>query len=776
MIKLRKPLELKCSSSMMKFDDSLEKRIEANYGLISAVIRREELLHLLMEEPEELAPVQITTLVENVSVKNQNEITVKLLNQLMNRILVLGEGNVTYQDNAYITQVLGKLGIHDVSRFISRMRSSMEELRTQRELARLYQNRKDILKKSRSEEYLEENELNEENYLYEKIFQKLHTMEIYQSVNQFNSYQGNNSLISHDEFTMSEQYRSMMNLQFAKEKEEALNENGVSAEYQNFYERKENDSHSITKDSIITEILEAGIYNLIYHMFAVRLKSIEQESRCRWYDTGYEICNTIRNTLERYRYYHEEKVSEKTEAEEKTLEKQRELQRYELQLLKSLTRETGQTETIRDLAEAQVISGTDERKEPADMEILLEETEEETGETKETELPVKEVISQEVTIKEVPGEKAEEAELPAKETSMQEITVEKILQESSVQKNYTADKEKTMQEALRILQRTENENVVENRNNNAEMAEQILEHYRERENTETQYIESGEIQKNNFVTEKREVEHKIPEHYSEKKNAETEYRKKDNLVTEKTEKTERTEIQREETKSITEMNTGTNTEQKDWEEQKEIQREITGEVIQDLKDLVQVQRENRNIKSGSTTGEAVQVLMENREEMHEILEHYNEKPAFRQWNEVTKHQVSEILKELTAEIKEEEGYKTVIPVSDISQSYQIHKKTEFIYPQSRNETEEEGQRIPETVIRNQTNISETNYYRKNIEAGKVQETNTYQAGERETERKDIKVIHEMIQTNVQKEVNHIADQVYKKLERKLQNERKRRGL
>lgn len=362
MIKLRKPLELKCSSSMMKFDDSLEKRIEANYGLISAVIRREELLHLLMEEPEELAPVQITTLVENVSVKNQNEITVKLLNQLMNRILVLGEGNVTYQDNAYITQVLGKLGIHDVSRFISRMRSSMEELRTQRELARLYQNRKDILKKSRSEEYLEENELNEENYLYEKIFQKLHTMEIYQSVNQFNSYQGNNSLISHDEFTMSEQYRSMMNLQFAKEKEEALNENGVSAEYQNFYERKENDSHSITKDSIITEILEAGIYNLIYHMFAVRLKSIEQESRCRWYDTGYEICNTIRNTLERYRYYHEEKVSEKTEAEEKTLEKQRELQRYELQLLKSLTRETGQTETIRDLAEAQVISGTDERK------------------------------------------------------------------------------------------------------------------------------------------------------------------------------------------------------------------------------------------------------------------------------------------------------------------------------------------------------------------------------------------------------------------------------
>lgn len=102
-----------------------------------------------------------------------------------------------------------------------------------------------------------------------------------------------------------------------------------------------------------------------------------------------------------------------------------------------------------------MISGTDERKEPADMEILLEETEEETGETKETEFPVKEVISQEVTIKEVPGEKAEEAELPAKETSMQEKTVEKILQESSVQKNYTADKEKTMQEALRILQRTE---------------------------------------------------------------------------------------------------------------------------------------------------------------------------------------------------------------------------------------------------------------------------------------------------------------------------------
>ena len=297
---------------------------------------------------------------------------------------------------------------------------------------------------------------------------------------------------------------------------------------------------------------------------------------------------------------------------------------------------------------------------------------------------------------------------------------------------------------------------------NREEMHEILEHYSERENAESRILED--------YKERENAESRILEHYKEREEVQ-----KDNFVTEKreTEKTETPEIK---TKSITEMNTGTNTEKTNREKQKEIQREITGEVIQDLKDLVQVQRENRNIKSGSTTGEAVQVLMENREEMHEILEHYNEKPAFRQWNEVTKHQVSEILKELTAEIKEEEGYKTVIPVSDISQSYQIHKKTEFIYPQIRNETEEEGQRIPETVIRNQTNISETNYYRKNIEAGKVQETNTYQAGERETERKDIKVIHEMIQTNVQKEVNHIADQVYKKLERKLQNERKRRGL
>ena len=58
----------------------------------------------------------------------------------------------------------------------------------------------------------------------------------------------------------------------------------------------------------------------------------------------------------------------------------------------------------------------------------------------------------------------------------------------------------------------------------------------------------------------------------------------------------------------------------------------------------------------------------------------------------------------------------------------------------------------------------------------IHETNYYEKQEKDNGQRNIRVINEMIQTNLQKEVSHITEQVYKKIEKKLQNERKRRGL
>ena len=146
------------------------------------------------------------------------------------------------------------------------------------------------------------------------------------------------------------------------------------------------------------------------------------------------------------------------------------------------------------------------------------------------------------------------------------------------------------------------------------------------------------------------------------------------------------------------------------------------------------------------------------------------------------------LKELQTEInsrqEREEIYQQIFAVLDgreekiyaEQKTYMQPGRTELVYRRNDREMEESQAPSLQTTVQQSRNISETYKYRENIQNPVTHETNYYEKQEKDNGQRNIRVINEMIQTNLQKEVSHITEQVYKKIEKKLQNERKRRGL
>ncbi|MDE7430358.1 MAG: hypothetical protein K2N34_00330, partial [Lachnospiraceae bacterium] len=107
MMRIKAPLKLKSLvllSGTVGFTEGFVNRIMGNYVFMTADIRKEELLYLLLDEPEQLRETSsVMLLVENTTIENRNEIIHNMINQLINRIITIDINNVTYQDNVYIT-------------------------------------------------------------------------------------------------------------------------------------------------------------------------------------------------------------------------------------------------------------------------------------------------------------------------------------------------------------------------------------------------------------------------------------------------------------------------------------------------------------------------------------------------------------------------------------------------------------------------------------------------------------------------------------------------
>ncbi|MBR0146722.1 MAG: hypothetical protein IJM25_08695 [Eubacterium sp.] len=217
MITIKAPLELKIRSDLAKGYDSFGERIAGNYALMGLEIGEEELLHMVSSPPEiYLMDEGSTTIGGNTFISSRNEEKYNIINNMLNRILLSVDGELTYQDRTYITDALHKLGIKDDRKFMTQVRRMIDESHLEEAFLNNYfemvmggenrelRERTLELTKELAERDTYNIERSEEDFLSERILHRLRTGAIYQIVSNFNKSL-NDTRIELQESMLSEQ-------------------------------------------------------------------------------------------------------------------------------------------------------------------------------------------------------------------------------------------------------------------------------------------------------------------------------------------------------------------------------------------------------------------------------------------------------------------------------------------------------------------------------------------------------------------------------------------
>lgn len=199
MITLKAPVELKTRTDFMRDHESFGERIAGNYNLIGLDIGAEELLHIVNSPPEiYVAEGGATTIVGNTLISSRNEEKLDIINNMLNRIMLSVNADLSYQDRAYITDALYKIGIRDDRKFMNEVKRMMSESRLEEDFINDYlavsfdrentELRRETLELSQEivERGLESGLSIREENLSRNIMQRLQTGAIYQIVANFN--------------------------------------------------------------------------------------------------------------------------------------------------------------------------------------------------------------------------------------------------------------------------------------------------------------------------------------------------------------------------------------------------------------------------------------------------------------------------------------------------------------------------------------------------------------------------------------------------------------
>ena len=140
MLTLKAPIKLHTAQALtMASAESFGERIIGNYHILNAKIAPKDLLFLLTAPPEVLQEQGgMTTLVNNDTRVDLSNVTVDVVNHVINRILLDGTSQFTYQDQVYITSVLNRLGITNVEQFMAQVRQLRIETENTKHMTKLY--------------------------------------------------------------------------------------------------------------------------------------------------------------------------------------------------------------------------------------------------------------------------------------------------------------------------------------------------------------------------------------------------------------------------------------------------------------------------------------------------------------------------------------------------------------------------------------------------------------------------------------------------------------
>ena len=306
MLTVKAPLEIKAKTSYIRDPESFYYRILGNYSLIQTPVAEEDLLHIAATPPE----IYITegegiSNFLNHSVRNESNYNkVQILNNVLNRIVVSADMNLTYQDRVFITDALYKLGVKDDRKFMNSFYRMAEETRNTNALINLYFEQGQDLKamvetfssKTEKEKTTEKETLKKEprNFLYNNIFDRLSTGAVYQIVSNFNRSVDYNE-IDKNEYSLSTQIYTAQNMLLSVLRERAgLESRSLALVNQNIFEEAiENMSEDIT--NVQNQISSAVMMDILQNIYRTGFEKFisSQDMYFRFEDTFYRSSDQV---------------------------------------------------------------------------------------------------------------------------------------------------------------------------------------------------------------------------------------------------------------------------------------------------------------------------------------------------------------------------------------------------------------------------------------------------------------------------------------------------
>ena len=272
---------------------------------MAANICEEDLLHITSTPPEiyVMESGGMTSILSNNLSNETNIYKVNILNNVLNRIFLSADMDLTYQDRVFITDALYKLGIKDDRKFMKAFYRIAVETRNTNDLINLYLEnggnfseaikeletmQKELIK---TESSFFKNE--KENYLYSSVMKRLQTEAVYQIVSNFNKTVQSNEIDAR-EFSISDQTYVARNI-FLKMLREGA---GEQADELIFF------NNNIYEEEALSENTEIGsVKNIINSAVLLELlKSIYHTAFDRLYknkDTFYRFEDTFYRSSDR---------------------------------------------------------------------------------------------------------------------------------------------------------------------------------------------------------------------------------------------------------------------------------------------------------------------------------------------------------------------------------------------------------------------------------------------------------------------------------------------
>ncbi|MEG0876637.1 MAG: hypothetical protein RSF77_05835 [Oscillospiraceae bacterium] len=320
MLTLKEPIKLNINPRLTVSEEFYE-RIVGNYGLMSMHITPKELLFFLStppEIPEDLGGMT-SIAIQNTTTDNR-AITMDVVNNVVNRVLLSDKQSFSYQDSIYIENVLNKLGVTDVSLFMKQVKNLREEHLGVKELISLYHEELKLReaatghseegKKSASETPAAQGEGKNAlspYYIQNEIYKRLDTAEIYEIVNSFQQEQSHfYGSYRNNEIKTSEQLATSRFISLSQLRERTVSGAAMELLHSvNHFELGDILPPPQTEEQVLSQAATASLLSTVEHVLVQNLFD-RSSNPSTWLSLENALFETVSNSVSRFQSFHSE--------------------------------------------------------------------------------------------------------------------------------------------------------------------------------------------------------------------------------------------------------------------------------------------------------------------------------------------------------------------------------------------------------------------------------------------------------------------------------------